>query len=143
MPSSLSSRSVQYVVVDLLPYIGQATPLGSVWEMALPVDEKCEWDLMSATLNPGSTAVADAGGVTVAFDKVDSGAGTTTAILAATSIVAGAFPHDVPAMLTRGRTSFVSGDHLKMTFATDGALTTPAVGASMTFEFEITERSGV
>lgn len=143
MPASLSARGRLFIPVDCAPYIGQTTPIAVKNSFSCPTDANCQWDLLSITFNPGTTAVADGSAVTVKFDKVTTAAGTTTAILVATSIVAGAFAADVPSMLFRGRISFnTAGDHLVATFATDGTLTTPAVGASLVYEIEITEYSG-
>ncbi len=142
MPSSVASRLVQTIVFDLWAVLGQTTILTKTVEFAGPVGDKCEWDLLGVTYNPGSTAVADATAVTVAIDKVNSGATTTTALLAATSLVAADIAADVPTQLLRGRTNFVEGDHLKFTFVATGTLDTPAVGASLTAEIEVTERSG-
>jgi hypothetical protein len=133
---------VDLCVFDLWAVLGQTTILTKTVEYAGPVGDKCEWDLLSVTYCPGSTAVADATAVTVQVDKVNSGAGTTTAILAATSLVAGDIAADVPTSLFRGRVNFVEGDHLKFTFVATGTLDTPAVGASITIETEVTERSG-
>lgn len=144
MPASVSARLVSFEVLDANSCIGLATPTQTKISFSLPTDEAISWDLLSVTWNPGSVAVADAGGVTLKADKVTTAAGTTTAIFANTSIVAGAIAADVPTMLFRGRVSMTgAGDHVTFTFTTDGALTTPAVGASIIVEFEIMERSGV
>ncbi len=140
--ASEAARLVKLINVDLLPYIGQATPLAIVCQVAFPVGEKFEGDLINVTFNPGSTAVADAGDVAIEIEHVTTAAGTTTLLVDDLSIVAGVYPHDVPVSLWRGRQPCVAGDHIQISFETDGALTTPAVGASLTLEFEVTERSG-
>lgn len=142
----MAKQSTFYLTVSIDDFLA-STPRRTVQSLPFPTDENLNVDLRSVVYATGTTVVADAGGVTLDLGLITSASDPDTAtefenILSDVDLIS-TYTDDQIVMLFRGRTAIAPTKFLQMLIDTDGTITTPSVGAALTFEFEITERSGV